>query len=321
MEPASSFFRAYQSLALISFLVLGSIVGQGHAAGPQEPLVTVEASTNSVTVAEPFTLSWTVTATEGAKVAFPQVGAVLGDFDIINKNDRFDVPDKTNPKIRTWRRSLVLESLTTGAFEIPPLEIQVRNATNEQSLRSDPFRITVTSVLEGDEDPEDFLDIQPVIDADLPDIRSNTSIGWILGTICASALALGGGILVWSRKKIVSPRQLAFTRLRQVEQSIDTETPSSESFAVLISSIARDFLKVQLDVHQAGTTDVELLENVVLKNLLDADASVKLGSLFRLVDQAKFAGTTLSLGEMKETIGHVKNLVDQVSQGMEVAKP
>jgi hypothetical protein len=321
MRPAINYSRAVPSLVSVVLLVLASITNRSDAFDPQEPLVTVDASTNRVTVAEPFTIVWTVTTTDGSKVAFPQVGDTLGDFDIIEKSDRFDVPDKTNPKLRTWRRSLVLESLTTGPSEIPSLEIEVRSTTSQQSLRSEPFPITVASVLEGNEGPEDFRDIQPVIDAAIPKVSSDTSTWWIVATSCVLAMAVGGSIALLRRRKAVSPRQLAITRLLALERSFDSEAPSSEAFAVHLSSIARDFLKMQFNIPQAGTTDVELLENVALKDLLDAHARTRLSAVFRLVDQAKFAGTTLSTSEMKESIGHVTDLVERVSQSIEVVQP
>ncbi len=137
-----------------------------------------KASTDSVQVAEPFTLDVTVTAPVGAKVTFPAIADKIGDFDVRDSQDVFDVPADD---ARTWTRHLTLESITTGDLQIPPIDVQVNEGGKATLVPSQPVTIRVASVLEDRSDPTKYRDIQSVVDVDVPVVRSNTWVWWTLG--------------------------------------------------------------------------------------------------------------------------------------------
>ncbi len=136
-QPPSNLWRD-RLRPVIAIATAFLLIGRDQASAAPPATIVAKASTNSVQVAEPFTLEWTVTAPVGAKVAFPSIGKQLGEFDVVDTEDLFDIPDATAVDARTWTRRLTLESIVTGELKVPTMEIQVSESGETQSF--DPTR-------------------------------------------------------------------------------------------------------------------------------------------------------------------------------------
>ncbi len=166
-----------------------------------EATIVASASAARVLVAEPFTLEWSVTAPTGAKVVFPTIAKQLGEFDVDESTDLFDIPDANLTDTRTWTRRLTLESIVTGELSIPALEVQVTDKSGQYVLQSKAITINVTSVLEERGDPTKFRDIQSVVDVDLPVSHSNAWFWWTVGSVAGLSLVAISAVAVTRRRR------------------------------------------------------------------------------------------------------------------------
>ncbi|MCA9170134.1 MAG: hypothetical protein KDB23_20800, partial [Planctomycetales bacterium] len=168
MSARSSFFSCsvFQVQAgvacLVAVLLSTSSVSAQDASAGTKTRVDVSASKSNVQVAEPFAVELTVVAPEGTQVTLPPVAAQLGEFDVVDHHDIADVPVAGGQRI--WTRRLTLESIVTGKWEVPVMDIQTRTGSTAQIVRSEPIPIHVASVLEGRADPSKFRDIHSVVD-------------------------------------------------------------------------------------------------------------------------------------------------------------
>ena len=148
---------------------------------------------------------------------FPAIGKSLGSFDVTDQVDRADVPSPNDVNQRIWTRRLTLESIVTGDIEIPSLEIQVRQNTGSQTLKSEAIPIRVTSVLEDRADPMKFRDIQSVVDVSVPQPAvTHAWLWWTLGGfggLTAAALML---VAVAKRRTWMTPDVWAIRELDQL---------------------------------------------------------------------------------------------------------
>lgn len=142
-------------------------------------------------VADPIQWVLRVTAPEGTKVVFPQWGQRLAEFQIQGEPQfKADLPSEA-PDRRTWLTVVALDSLASGEFTIPSVEIQYRvpDAVEFQTLRSDPIPIRITSLLEDRVDVTEFRDVKPAVDLQVPPKTSSAWVWWSVGATCVLGLA------------------------------------------------------------------------------------------------------------------------------------
>ena len=307
--------RVARCRALLALLLTaGTAVLLLNQAAAAEATIVTSASATKVQVAEPFTLEWVVTAATDAKVAFPTIAKRLGDFDVDEKTDLFDIPDANSADTRTWTRRLRLESIVTGELTIPAIEVQVVDKSGQHGLQSSAITIDVTSVLEERGDPTKFRDIQSVVDVDLPVSHSNTWFWWTAGGVAALSLLAIAAVAVTRRRRWVTPHAWAFDELSKLETAVETASVDSETAVLKLSDIVRTFLMLEFGIAEAGDTPDELLQSIDSNASLETETSDRLRELFSLADQAKFAGLSISTTELKSAITDARKLVVEVTK-------
>ncbi len=302
---------------LLAALVALACIQQASAAEPTR--VAVTPTHTSVRVAEPFWLDWTVTAPAGAKVTFPATGEKLGDFDILDRQDRFDIPSRDAADQRTWTRRLQLESIVTGELKVPAIEIQVADGDSPQVVRSQPVPVQVVSVLEERGDPTQFHDIQSVVDVAVPSKPSRAWIAWTLAGLSALALAATAVAAVARRKRWLTPGQWALGQLDDLQRS--SQKQHSDAAATQLAAIMQNFLQLQFSLPEPGRTPEELLQVLTAKQCLDATTHEQLRSSFALADEAKFAGRSVSHAELETMIAQARSLVERIASATQSATP
>ncbi|MEO8270705.1 MAG: hypothetical protein ABI557_13360, partial [Aureliella sp.] len=269
-----------------------------QSAAAQATIVSTQSATK-VQVAEPFTLEWKVTASSDAKVAFPAIAKQFGEFDVDQCTDLFDIPDANSPDARTWTRRLKLESIVTGELTIPALEVQVTDKSGQQVLKSSAITLDVTSVLEERGDPTKFRDIQSVVDIDLPHSRSHAWFWWTLGGVSGLSLLAIMAVAATRRRNWLTPKAWAFEELSRLEATVDSSRVDGETAAPKLSDILRTYLLLEFGIAEAGHTPDELLKIINSTDSIGSEASDRLLELFKLADQAKFAGQSISSTELE----------------------
>ena len=279
--------------------------------------VIAKASSDSVQVAQPFTLNVTVTAPAAAKVSFPAAADKLGDFDIRDSDDAFDIPAGDE---RTWTRQLTLETIATGELQIPAIDIQVNEGGKSTLLQTQPVAVRVASVLEDRSDPTKFRDIQSVVDVEVPEVTSTDWVWWALGGAAGMTLFAIAGMVVSRRGEWLTPRDWALAELSELESSVDASAIDSETASQNISEVVRSYLLLQFGIADAGCTPQELVQQIVASKRINTDAIDRLGALFALADKARFAGLELSAIGLQSAINDSRELIQQITNEYESSR-
>ncbi len=122
--------------------------------GPFRLVVSVTPA--EVWVGDPLEIDVRVTTPQRHEVVFPDAPTALPGFDV--SDTRAPLPIVTADDEREWSQTYVLDVLTTGTVEIPPITVQYTSqpvddpsALNESAydaeLTSDPLEVSVRSVL------------------------------------------------------------------------------------------------------------------------------------------------------------------------------
>ncbi|TWT75083.1 hypothetical protein [Allorhodopirellula solitaria] len=287
------------------------------------PTITVKSSAESVRVAEPFTVQWTVLAPSGATVSFPEVGQQFGDFDLIRSADLFDVPLAGSAEMRSWTRKVVLETLYTGDQQIPAWEIRVRPSSAsgagaspdnaEVVLRSKPLTIHVSSVLEDRGDPTQFRDIESVVDVEIPAEPTNSSLPWLLGGLGVVALIASAGVLVAWRRRGVRPTRWARQEIDVLKASTETADFDRNEAAYRLSKILGEFVQMQYGIDESGHTAEEVLHRLETQQTIDSEIAMEMAQVHELADGAKYAGRDVSKSDLDQAFERASRVVKLLS--------
>jgi hypothetical protein len=303
-------------------IVAGALAAQ-TTSQPESGQAVITASTSvaSVQVAEPFSMEVKCVAPVGTNVSFPAVMEQLGEFDVIDHHDAFDVPLDSSTKQRCWTRQMTLESIVTGTLTVPAIEVQVSNQTETKRLASNPLEINVLSVLEDRPDPKNFRDVKPLVDVELESVTSYGWVGWTLGGLAGGSLLAWATIAFVRRRQFITPAQWAKREFDLLEQSAGSPREAgglidSEYFACQLSSIFREYLELQLEIAAPSQTTRELLAAVRTTAGFDDEIANRIGQLLALADRAKYAGIDLSETQQRGAIEEGRNLVNQIANQM-----
>ncbi len=298
-------------LAFVAGLVLASFVSAQETDKRLDSNIeaTATASTTSVQLAEPFTVQITAVATTGSKVIFFAVGEKIGPFDVIDVQDRFDVPAQTVDK-RVWERTLTMETIATGELEVPSFDLSITTDGRQEAVSTEAIPIRVISVLEGQSDPTKFNDIRSVMDVDA---TKHSKRGWAfwkvaggIGALVLVAMAIG---FVTRQKKWLSPQQWAISELDRLSNSIADGLTGGEEVSTRLTSILRDYLEFQFEISAPTQTFQELLLLVAEKDYLPQETIAQFDEFFSMANQAKFAGLQLTESEIRAAIEDARRLV------------
>ena len=303
------------------------LVGIGHAAAQpssgqetQQATITASASVTAVQVAEPFQLVIECVAPVGTNVSFPAVIEKLGEFDVIEHRDAFDIPLKSDSNRRSWTRTMTLESIVTGDLTLPAIEVQISDGTGRKRLASRPLQIKVLSVLEDRPDPNNFRDVKPLVDVEIETEPASSFawVGWTIGGLAGGLFFAAAVVALVRHKRFITPSQWAHQEFDQLEQSLSTQQRDTAADSGFVSSqwsaIIREFLEMQLDISAPHQTSNELLAAVKDGGEIDAETVNQIGKLFTLADRAKYAGLELSQTQLRDAILDGRKLVNQIAR-------
>lgn len=304
--------RTVLTLLLLNVMLM-SIVCGAQIESPTGAHINVQASSTTVHVAEPVNITLTVTAPASAQVNFPDVPQQIGDFEVIDHRDRFDIPSAKNISERTWTRILTIESIVTGELQIPAMEVAVSTKEGQTMLVSNPLTIQVASVLKADSDPTQFRDIEPVVDVSVPSTASRQWIAW--SALTAGILILSVGLVFWirGRRSLITPNEWAKRELSLLDTSKDFASGNNEAFIRRLINILREYLGLQFGFQSNVQTSQELLNVLKSEQLISELHLSKAESLLKTAEEAKFAGLQLSREELSATLKDIRSLIEGIA--------
>ena len=149
--------------------------------------MTVTADRNRITIAERLRLTIEVFAEDGVDIEMDDPGEKLDEFQIRDFTNHPAAPVEGG---RRWTRTYDLDIFLSGEYSIPEIEarfidhreeysvrLENRSHTREGAIRTEPFTIEVTSLLEGEFDPTQFCDIKGPVELPVESERR-----WLAGS-------------------------------------------------------------------------------------------------------------------------------------------
>jgi hypothetical protein len=281
--------------------------------GPARLSVDVDRATAQV--AEPIALRLDIRAPQGVAIQFPDSTSSLGQFDVMDVEDRLDIPTGND---RMWTRTYMLESLASGTHQIPAVDVQYIDRREGMKasgvIQSQPVEIQIVSVLEGQADPLAFRDIKGEVE--LPSLveADRTWLVYTLGGSAALAIAMLG-IVAWQRRRHQqTPAQWALAALAELEQNELPQQGLVEEFYCTLTDIVRGYLERQFAIHAPKYTTDEFLIAMQHEPALDQAHREQLGTFLVVADMVKFARFEPGSSDASETIDVARQFVTATAQ-------
>lgn len=280
---------------------------------------TVRVDRDSVHVAEPVRLTLTVEAPQGTRVELPQLGKELGAFAASNVERTKDIPAGADGKLRQWSLSTVLDTIKTGAVEVPALEVHYTTdakATTFETLATKPLSIEVKSVLENRADPTKFRDIAGTVDVAVPESHSYAWLGWTAAGVGGAAAIALAALAVAKRRRGPTAAAWALAAIEDLRKLPITTSEDAEAAYNEVVDVLREYVELGLGVPALAKTTREFLTDTTKLVQLASTSRERLASLAAIADEIKFA--RLGVGELQ-----VRQALDQAEafvQECEVAQ-
>lgn len=280
--------------------------------------VSISISKTSVRVAEPFTVTYELTAPSDQKLAWPAVADQLGPFDVIESQDFFEIPVDTG---RMWKRVLTLESIQSGDLEIPSLSVNIvpsaANQVQSETLKTIDIAaqpVSVTSVLEGRADPAQFRDIQSVVDVEVPVEKSSHWTTWGVAGLGVLSVVCVAFVIMAVRGRSITPADWALQQLDDLSERVAENPAGNQQQITELTEITKHFLALQYDIPASQQTTHELSQLLADRNIGSTPVRDELSNVLSLADEVKFAGLDLSADELQAAIQTVRQSVSELSK-------
>lgn len=276
---------------------------------PLLPVVSMDATPNSVQVAEPLTVTLTVRTRVGDHVTFPEVGQRLEKFEVLEYRDFADIPVADNDRARDWIRRWRLESFHAGQHTIPALVVEVASTDEVHELRTEPVRITVVSVLESGMEPTAYLASHPTIDVPVDSPSSATGRWWWVGGMAAGLLLLTLGVAFKRRQSQVTAETWASAELAPLETMGVESRSEQQAMASRLSQILYTYAEMRFSLPPRPWTTVELCELLERHRPHGDHWLGELRTLLARLDQVRFGGRQLTTSDARQCLTAARQLV------------
>jgi BatD DUF11 like domain len=265
----------------------------------------------SIGVADTLRLTLLVEAPSEARLTLPDVSKTLGPFEVVQQ--RTTGPLSLTPQTQQWQREYVLAVASAGSLTVPKLTVHVQEGDTVQPLSTDPFTITVTTLVSADADPSSLKDIAPPVAL----VRRGLPpwVWSVAGGLGGIGLLTGGWW--WYRHQrrptsvpVVQRSALALAALEQLQQQDLIGQQRIEEFYVRLSDILRRYIELRFGLRAPEQTTEEFLAAVLAMGGLIAIHRDLLDAFLQHCDLVKFARHRPAPGAMEEAFESAKNFVE-----------
>lgn len=292
-------------------------------ADKDKPLIQVTAATSHVLVAEPFDVTVRVTANQNQEIQFEKFDGMIGELNVIQIRDQFNLPIENTPHLRLWKRTFTVESYQSGSIAFPSVAVSVSSRSDSATYRSDPLMLEIRSGFQPSEAEPDMREIFSTVDA--PQSESTSVFLPLIigvGAVATVSISLLLARLLVSRK----PNALAQTlqrldKILEMHRSSDTSlspATSQEAFLELESAI-KAFVDWKFLIQANGLTREQLLERLCdnVKHLPEPDQTSIVTSLRDILihsEQARFGGIGQTNESLESSVAESKSWIQRVAK-------
>ena len=185
-----------------------------------------------------------------------------------------------------------LEAFLPGEYEIPSIEVSYGAGDNRNAIATDPFRITINSVIASDEGQPELADISDPVDVPIP------TWWWVAGSLVLVAIAVG--LYYWNRERkrraamrpAAPPPEPHTIALREIEDLLSRDlvkSGDSKLFYLLLSDILRQYIERRFGFQAPERTTEEFLAELREDRDFQPDHKALLEDFLSLSDMVKFA--------------------------------
>ena len=289
--------------------------------------MTVTADQGEITIADRLNLAIEVLAEDGVDVEMPEFGQELEAFAIRNYSTESAVP--VGGKFR-WRQAYELDIFVSGTYPVPALTVHFADRRKgednliESNITTEPFEVTVTSLVEGEFDPTQFRDVKGPVE--LPISRTWAWVGWTLGGLAGVAvLAI---LTLWVVRRMrrpvpeiaIPPHEWAFDQLQRLADEQLVEQGLVHEFYFRLSMIVREYIERRFDLRAPERTTEEFLVEVRRDPLLNMQYRDMLGQFLEACDMVKFALYEPQTAEIEQAFNAARDFVDQTAARAPIEK-
>lgn len=307
--------RRFTAAALV-WMVTALVELFSVAALAQEKPARLKASvdTTTMTIGDIVTLKLELKRPTSLKVAFPAVGATLGEW-VVRGSNRLPSKPLADGQVEDTL-ALQLTIYKTGDFEIPPLNLETVQASGEKSvLSSDPIKIKVQSVLTGNE--ESLKDVKPQaeIAADYKPVLL------FLAALASAAYLIYRLIQRLKQRKATAPpirpdtrtpEEIAREAIRHLLSRKLIESGNLKEFYLELSEILKRFLGVKLGIPSLERTTEEFTSDL-RATAIPAGHYRMIRQFLEECDLVKFAKYRPGEEEIRQIIERSWEIIDTVS--------
>jgi hypothetical protein len=283
----------------------------------QEPKAQLKTSIDAttVTIGDVVTVKLSVNHPETLKIAFPQVGASLGEWTIRGSKHlpSSKLPDGNLEDIL----ELQLAAYKTGDLEIPALNVEAVKASGEKEvLASEPVKVAVQSVLTDKQDALKDLKPQVELDADYRPFL------FLLAALASAVYLVSRLVRFWkNRRKAPVPKP---ERIRSAEEvareAIErllarklVEQGQFKQFYLELSEIIKRFLGSKLGVHSLERTTEEFTRDLRAVSVPSAQYRM-IREFLEDCDLVKFAKYRPGAEEVDQILARSKSMIDDMAR-------
>ena len=238
---------------------------------------------------DPVRVILRVTAPEDQEIEFLKIEGDLEDFEEIREDD-------LKPRLvdggLLHERTVDLDAFLPGEYEIPAIEVAYGVGDDRMTIATDPFKVTIKSVIAVDEGQPELADISDPVAVPMP------MWWWVGGGLALVAIA--AGLYHWNRERkrraammsAAPPPEPNTIALRELEELLSRGLISagdSKLFYLLLSDILRQYIERRFGLHAPERTTEEFLAE--LRDSVDFEPNHKsmLADFLSLSDMVKFA--------------------------------
>ncbi|HOE65807.1 MAG TPA: hypothetical protein PLO62_04720 [Candidatus Hydrogenedentes bacterium] len=242
-------------------------------------------------------------------VEIAPMGGKFGGLDIYGQPKQ-DVQALRGGRKRT-SIAYAIEPVFAGVYAIAPVEV-TWNQTNKLKTPSPALRVRELTDEEKQQVAQFSAAAGPV---DAPFVR--TVYVWVgAGVLAVLAVVLLAWLFLRRRKKVVvSPPALAwevaYARLRALDERHYTQAGEFEPFYVELSSILRHYIEDRYRLHAPEQTTPEFLAASSASGVFSPEQQRLLTAFLRHSDRVKFAKHTPATADMEQHFADVLRFVDE----------
>ncbi|MFO7916046.1 MAG: hypothetical protein R6U43_10205 [Candidatus Krumholzibacteriales bacterium] len=283
----------------------------------------VAVSSGEITIADNIELLLQVESEQGYTAQLPTFGEKLENFGIVDY--RTLEPELEDDGAVVKSRTYLLEPFLSGEYTIPPMTVDFWSDqdTTVHHLSSDTIRVNVLSLMPGEDDMEDVLDLT-IRDIAGPEVMPG-EIPWALIATGAVILLGTGGVVIYRRRKsrqgeLPSPEahEIALSRLKRLLERDLTGQKRYVEFTIEVSDILRGYIEDRFGIHAPEMTTEEFLHESGDSALLSPEHKKILESFLTHSDLVKFARLNPAEEDVQRTFDTCRDFINETKIEREV---